>query len=104
MMVWIGLHPQFTPEMLGFIPSFLNDENPEPAKVQIDNNYRHGGGWQKFDGHTFDPGRMTLSYPGDPPLQALALLNFRDEVLYFFDYAWLLILQKDGSWEVSRLD
>jgi hypothetical protein len=104
MMTWTMLHPQMTPAHLGYLPGFLSDADPRPAAEQIDDNYRHGGGWHKFEGFAFDPKRLTLKYPGDPTFRALAMTSLRDETLYFFDHSWLLILQKDGAWEVARLD
>lgn len=91
-------------EQWGLIPSFLDPLNPAPAAQQFDANYTFGGGWRPFKGHTFDPVKLTLKYPGDPALTAISKLQFRDETIYLFDYAWVLILQKDGSWEVSRMD
>ena len=103
-MVWQALHPKLTPEHLGFLPGFLDADDPRPAREQIDASYQHGGGWQPFEGFKFDPGRLTLKYPGDPAFKAIAMTTLRDETLYFFDHDWLLILQPDGVWEVARVN
>ena len=101
-MIWVMLHPQMTPEMLGFIPSFLDEDDPRCARDQIDANY-HFGGWNKFDGFTLND-KMQLEYPGDPPIIPLAMTVMRDEVIIFYQHSWLLIKQKDESFEVARLD
>jgi hypothetical protein len=44
-MRWHILHPQMTPEWLGFLPGWLNETDPRPAWKQIHDNYQHGGGW-----------------------------------------------------------
>lgn len=43
-MVWQGKHPQFSPEMLGYLPNMLNEHDPRSAREQLDDNYQHGGG------------------------------------------------------------
>jgi hypothetical protein len=115
-MIWYGVHPQFQPEMLGFIPMFLSDANAEPAAKQIDANYQQGGGWRPIRG--FTKGALAygttihdqpiavhhLQYPGDPELKALAFTRLRDELIVFYDCEILAIFQKDGSFEAARLD
>lgn len=101
-MIWALLDPRMTPEMLGFLPSFLDDQDPRPAREQIDANYRHGGGWQPMKGFERTP--AGLKYPGDPPLPLLAVSALRLEKIEFYDYQWLVIVQPDGSFEVSRMD
>ena len=102
-MIWQQAHPQFKPEMLGFIPSFLSESDPRPAREQIAANYAHGGGWSPIDGFSF-PTDGKLKYPGDPPYAPLAISKLRKEVIVFFDYSLLMIMQPDGSYEVARLD
>lgn len=88
---------------LGFIPSFISETDPRPAGQQFNENYSHGGGWNPFKGFTMLPdGR--LQYPEDPPLEIIAETKLRDETIRFYEYAWLMIIQSDGSWEVSRID
>jgi hypothetical protein len=102
-MIWIALHPQAHPDMLGYIPSFLSEEDPRKASEQIDTNYQHGGGWTPFTGFTLLPDGA-IKYPGDPALPPLFRTKLRDECITFFDCSWLMITQPDGSWEISRLD
>ncbi len=105
------LHPNMTKEHLGIIPYFLSEDNPAPAKDQIAAKYI--GGWSRFDGfQVINRDTMTIQYPNDPgdddpadpPLKPLASASLRDEKLYFYDGAWLLILQPNGDYEIARLD
>lgn len=95
-------------EVVGFIPQFLSERDPRPAKEQIHENYAHGGGWNSFDGFelvNFEKlGNYALRYPGDPLIKELSRAKLRDELLVFFECQWLAIIQPDGSWEVCRLD
>ena len=88
--------------MLGFIPAFLNENDPRPAREQFDERYRAGGGWRPTKGHTLKNG--VLKYPGDPPQKYFAVILFRDEQILFFPHAFVAILQRDGSFEVARMD
>jgi hypothetical protein len=99
--IWIAKHPQFHPDMLGIIPSFLYERDERPASKQIETAYISG--WLPMKGFTMLP-NGNLSYPGDPPLQLLAETKLRDEVIRFYDCEWLAIVQPDGSFEVARLD
>jgi hypothetical protein len=100
-MIWYLLNPRMTPEVLGFLPSFFDEDDPRPAREQIDANYQSG--WEPFSGLTMLPNGC-LSYPGDPPLHPLAETKLRDEIIRFYEAEWLAIIQPDGSWEVARVD
>ena len=92
-------------DLIGFIPSFLNERDQRPAKEQINANYAHGGGWNGFEGFSIvsdDP--MTIVYPGDPELQAIARMTLHNETIYIFPDAWVMIMQEDGTWEIARID
>jgi len=101
-MIWIMKHPRATPEMLGFIPQFLSEHDPRPAREQLDSNYRQGGGWEPLPGFTIT--EQGLKYPGDPPMVLIAETTLRDEVIRFYDCSWVVIIQPDGSFEASRMD
>jgi hypothetical protein len=101
-MLWIQKHPRATIEMLGFIPEFLSEDDPRPAREQINDKYGHGGGWRPLPGF-----RMTenaLHYPEDPPYALLFETTLHDEVIRFYNYAWVAIISADGSFEVCRMD
>jgi hypothetical protein len=103
MMVWVLLHPNMTPAHLGLLPGMLSLEDPRPAKEQFNERYAHGGGWSPFKGFTLHADN-TLTYPQDPPLRPLAQLQFRDELIVFYDHAWVVIIQKDRCFEACRMD
>lgn len=102
-MRWKLQHPKCTQAMLGFIPSFLSEADPRSAREQLDDNYRHGGGWSPFQGFTVLPDG-NLKYPGDPPTQLLAEAKLREEVIRFYEHSWVSITQPDGSVEIAHLD
>jgi hypothetical protein len=99
-MLWITLHPSMTHESLGFVPGFLDENDPRPAAVQFDRNYI--GGWHPMAGFTLESGQ--LYYPGDPPLLPLAETRLRDEIIRLYEYEWVVVIQPDGSFQVSRMD
>lgn len=101
-MIWIMKHPRATIDHLGYIPDFLSESDPRPAKEQISNNYI--GGWHPMNKFKMEPDGSNMQYPGDPPLILLAETKLRDEVIKFYDCSWLAIIQPDGSFEISRLD
>ena len=107
MIQFIALNPKVTSETLGLIPMFLSENNPLAAREQFHNNYGHGGGWQPMSGWTLNPD-LSLQYEEeeeeDPPLSPLALTKFNDELILIYPYAYVVIVQRDGSFEVSRMD
>lgn len=102
-MIWKLFHRGMTLEHLGLIPLMLNEDDPAPAAVQLDKGYRHGGGWDPFEGFTLEPNN-SLTYPGDPPLRPLAEARLRDELIVFYDCSWVAVIQPDRSFQVSRMD
>lgn len=90
-------------ELLGFIPSFLSDQDPRPAREQFNTAYAHGGGWRPFTGFKMADD-LSLTYPGDPRLHPIATAQLRDEVIIVYEYALVVIKQNDGSFEVCRMD
>jgi hypothetical protein len=89
---------------LGFLPGLIDEGDARPVAEQLNDRYRHGGGWQPMPGFKLNPGTLTLKYPEDPPMKPLAMSVLRDETLVFYPYAFLMILQPDGAFEVSRVD
>ena len=96
-------HPDMTHDMLGFIPDFLSEYDPRPAVEQLDENYSHGGGWRAFEGFTMLPDG-NMQYPGDLPTTLLAEGKLREEIIRFYDYSWVAVVQPDGSFTVARMD
>ena len=103
-MIWELIHPKMTPEHLGLIPLFLSEDDPRSAREQIHVRYAHGGGWHPYHGFKFNPKTYTLKHPGDPTLRPLARAQLRTETILFYDYAWVGIMQKDGSFDIARID
>lgn len=99
---WTLIHPRMTFDMLGYIPGWLHEADPRPAKEQIGSNYISG--WHPFEGFVFDPVKQTLKYPEDPAYTPLAKAQLRDETIIFYQHAWVAIVQPDNSFEVARID
>ena len=92
-----------TPDTVGLIPMWLDKDDPRPAKEQLDEHYQHGGGWRPFKGFKLLRNH-SIKYPGDPELKPLAILRLRGEMIAVYPHAWVMILQKDGTFEVCRMD
>lgn len=86
----------------GFIPSFLHEDDPRSVREQF--NERYISGWQPFKGFKLNPDNMMLSYPGDPPMEPISMMTFRNEVIYMYPHAWVLVMQHDKTWEACRMD
>lgn len=99
------LNPRYSdPNYFGLIPSFLDLDDPRPAKEQFAERYVYGG-WRPQDGFIADPnGLPTLHYPGDPPLEPIAVMTFREELIFVYLHGYVSIFQKDGSFEACRMD
>ena len=97
-------HPKATQEMLGFLPEFWSEHNPASAKEQVNRSYAHGGGWYPFKGFEMAADGSSILYPGDPPMPLIAETKLRDETIRLYDRAWVAIVQKDGSYEICRMD
>jgi hypothetical protein len=103
--VWIGLDPRFRAEDLGFLWDILTPEDKRKVSEQLNDRYAHGGGYRPFKGFTLDRRTMTMRYPGDPPFKPSAMTAIGDEKVFFYPQGqWLLILQPDNTWEVTRVD
>jgi hypothetical protein len=90
-------------DALGLIPHFISDSDPRSLAEQLNENYRHGGGWRPFPGFTMLSNK-NLSYVGDPPVKLLAEAAVGNETIRVYEYAWVAIVAKDGTFEVCRMD
>ena len=102
MMTWHFLHKGMTPEALGYLPGFLDENDQRGAREQFQERYVFGG-WSPFPGFKMGD-RFQLLYPGDPPTIPLAWTLLRDERIVFYQHSWVAVIQPDGSFEVSRMD
>lgn len=106
---WKRLDSRAHAEQLGFIPEFLDENDPRPAVEQFNDRYGFGGGWNPMPGFKLvnfppGPGNFRLKYEGDPPMAPLFLTKLRDEMILVFEHSWVLIVRKDGTWEAARMD
>jgi hypothetical protein len=96
------------PRELGYLPQFIQEIDPRSAREQLDESYAHGGGWRRFEGFTLDSGKppaeWTLEYPEDPPTRIVGYGRLRDEIIALFEHDWVAIVQRDGAYEVARMD
>lgn len=100
--IWTMIDHRYDDGVLGYVPLFLNTSDPAPAKEQFEKNYI--GGWFPLMGWKFDPITRKLTYPGDQELKPIAETKLRDETILMYPSAWVMILQPNGNYEVSRLD
>ena len=106
-MNWKFLDPKTTLADLGLIPGFLSEDDPRPASEQVDSNYKKASEWNRWrslEGFTLNPDTLALAYPLDPDMLPIAMTQFRDETIVVYPDAWILILQKDGLFEVARVN
>jgi hypothetical protein len=99
--LWIGRHPDWRPEDLGFIAMFLDRDDPRDAKAQFDARYGYGGYWQSGPASIDEQDR--LLYPGDPPSPPLAEARLRDERIILYPYEFIAVIGPDG-FAVQRMD
>lgn len=99
---WSIVHPRANYDMLGYLPLFIFKSDERPARVQYNERYQYGG-WQPINGFTLWPDG-SLKYPEDPALPPLLEFTLRDETLTYHGYGLVRITQKDGTWEVARMD
>ena len=98
--------------LAGAIPSFLSEDDPRPAALQINERYIYGGpdgGWNSFPGFKLlrpmsADGPFRLAYAGDPDRREKCRAKLRDETIILFESDWVAIIQPDGSYDVARID
>jgi hypothetical protein len=100
---WRMLHPRMTEEHLGLLPAMLDTLDPASAREQLHRGYSHGGGWRPFKGCKLNDDN-SLSYPGDPDTMPMAQAQLGDELIVFYQHAWVAVIQPDRSYEVCRMD
>lgn len=109
------------PMVLGYWPDIFLETDPRPAVEQANDRYAHGGGWHEFCGsHTHRKEQFQLhlgehakdcylEYPDDPPMKLIGFTFIHEdgdkpERILFFEHAWVVIEQVDGSWTCARMD
>lgn len=110
--------PRFTNmAVVGILPDLLNVYDPRPVKDQLNETYDHGGGWRPIKGFTLKavaPGlpvesrdvlaKLTAHFPNDPPFREVSRTIMGDELLVLFECDFMAIIQRDGSFEMARVD
>jgi hypothetical protein len=103
-MIWTARHPRANMDMLGWLPGFLSEDDPDDAKKQLHTNYSHGGGWQPIRGYKLRSNDC-LEYPGDPPLRPIFETKLRDERILVYEHAIVCVIAPDGeTYECARMD
>lgn len=100
-MTWTNEHT------LGLIPVLISAGDPRCVREQIESNYAHGGGFNPTPGFSLElglPGKAKLHYPGDPALREWGRATINEELVIVFDCAFVAIVQRDGSFAVTRMD
>lgn len=98
------LKPNVPEEAVGLLPLIFQDWDPRPAKEQAAERYAYGGGWFPFTGFEMNPETKAITYPGDPSHHPIAHTQLRDETIYLYPHSWVAVVQKDGSFEIMRMD
>jgi hypothetical protein len=101
---WELIHPNMTYEHLGFLPVIFSEDDPSPAREQVNKKYAYGGGWNPQSRWTVDAKTLTARYPGDEPLQPIAKRKLHDETVVLYEGSYVAVIQPDGSFEVARMD
>jgi hypothetical protein len=105
MTTWVSIDSRFRPEHLGFLPDILLADDPRSVKDQLEDRYRHGGGWRPIEGMRMNPENWVMRFPGDPPFKPAAMTKINNEMVIFYPQCSLLaVIQKDGKFEVCRVD
>lgn len=86
----------------GYIPTFLDLDDPRSAVEQFDAHYISG--WRKFEGFVLDKKKLTIKYPGDPAYKPLDKRKFRDDLIVLYPHGWVMVLKADGKYEICRMD
>jgi len=105
-MIWYSLarYPTHRLEaLLGFIPSFLVEDDQRSAREQIEDRYAHGGGWLPAANWTLGED-LSITYDGDERYDPVAFTRLRGETIAVYPHAWVAIIQPNGTFEVSRCD
>ena len=97
-------HPDAQLGMLGFVPQFFSEEDPRPAREQINENYKHGGGWLPIHGFTMSDDGLRLNVEEGRHYPLIAETQLRGETIRFYNGSWVAIIQPDGAYEISRVD
>ena len=99
----LGMH------YLGFLPEWWRAQYDErPVTQQLHDAYRHGGGWDPLPGFVLQDGNKAQYKPNDPdrdpPYEPLAIGEANGEKVIVYDHSWVGVINKDGTFEMNRMD
>lgn len=99
-----GVTQHYAEAALGWIPSFLSEDDPRPAHEQFDERYI--GGWNPMLPGKFKMDQdLRLYYPGDPPMVPVASAMCHSERIIVYPHGWVAILTSNGrDFSVARMD
>ncbi len=93
------------PADLGYLPSMLDQDDKRPAREQLDSSYIYGGPPRWRTEPASIDAKDRLCYPGDPPLDWLAMTFLHDkEQVLLYPGDFVVILQPDRSFLFQRMD
>ena len=114
--LWLVADGDAVRQVLGAIPTWIKADDPTPITEQINRNYLHGGGWDKFDGFEVrlnEDNMYCIKYPGDPEYREIArgyitrLSGASIDMLIFFQHSWVMAVTFDENGEhheIARID
>lgn len=91
-------------DVTGFLPEILDPNDPRPVADQLNEFYAHGGGYRPMEKWSFDPVTWVLTYPEDPPMRPLAMTWINRQCVILYPSSFLVILEPDGTFAVTRVD
>lgn len=71
-------------------------------KEGIENNYYFFSRWQEGGFEVDEDG--TYRFPEDRPLKPMVMVEGEDEILYIYEYAIVVVVDKDGNKAYTRVD
>lgn len=103
---WGLVHPHANCDMVGYIPSFIDNSSDVPLIEQI--NAEYISGWHKSD----QPWKRDLksntmwACDEDQPFRMIARYHHKPtgEYLEFYESSFTAVVKPDGTFEVARLD
>jgi hypothetical protein len=102
-MIWVSLDPSFHLDRLGLLLDILSASDRRPVKEQLEDRYRHGGGWRPIQGFRMQKNRTLLT--DDASYRPAAAADVNGELVIFYKNCSLLaVIQQDGKFEVTRVD
>ena len=95
-------------QFVGDIPFFVQTTDGRKAQEQINERYSFGGGWRPLKGWNMNPETKVITFVeedgSDPPLNPIVVAKYKEQEIYVYQHAWVAIVEKDGTFEIGRMD